>query len=222
MMRDNNDNGARQIAVGAGVLAALALLVCTSLAGWRHVPGLAGEWLGTVVGVMSTPFLLEASFFLLGLAVVLAINGWHQQRGGDEWVDLDMTRFLPCVSHGRFGSIDRMSDELVAMNMAHFVKMAYGDVPWLKGLASDFFRETRALQPQWMALIEAGNFTELRVELHRCKGGASLFGFERIVALLGICESPQEIEIRGFNMTALEQELDAAEAALAAMIEPVP
>lgn len=106
------------------------------------------------------------------------------------------------------------------MNLVHFMKTAYGDVPWLRSLAFEFFHETRALMPQWMALIEAGNFTELRVELHRCKGGASLFGFERLVAMLAICESPMALESRGFDLAAFERELGAAQTAVAAIPEP--
>ena len=220
MTRVDNDSRMKQIAVGVAILAVLTVAFCGTLVGWRHVPGLAGEWLGMMVGVMTTPFLLEASFAILGLTVVLALNSWRLRRAGDEWVDLAPPQFLPCAGAGHVGSMAPMSDELVAMNRVHFVKMAYGDVPWLRGLACDFFRETRALIPQWLTMIEARNFEELRVELHRCKGGASLFGFERVVAMLGICESPMELETCGFNVAAFERELAAAESALAAMSDP--
>lgn len=218
----DNDNQVKQIAAGAAILALLTALVCGTLAGWRYVPGLLGEWLGMMVGVMTTPFLLEASFVILGLTLVLALNYWHQRRTGDEWVDLEMPRFLPCASPASPDSIGRMSEELVAMNMVHFVKMAYGDVPWLRGLAHEFFRETHALMPQWLAMVEAGSFDELRVELHRCKGGASLFGFERLVAMLASRQNPPELETHGFDVVAFKQELDAAEKAVTEMTEPAP
>ncbi|MEI8037249.1 MAG: Hpt domain-containing protein [Verrucomicrobiota bacterium] len=221
MTRVDNDNRVKQIAVGVGILTVLTVAFCGTLVGWRHVPGLAGEWLGLIVGVMTTPFLLEASFVILGLTVVLVLNSWHRRRSGDDWVELDPSQFLPCAGPGDGGSMAAMSDELVTMNLVHFVKMAYGDVPWLRSLACDFFRETRALIPQWLTLIEARNCEELRVELHRCKGGASLFGFERLVAMLGICESPMAVETGGFDVAAFERELAAAERALAAMTESV-
>lgn len=220
MTQVDNDNRVKQIAAGAAILAVLTLVVCGTLVGWRYLPGLLGEWLGMMVGVMTTPFLLEASFVVLGLTVVLALNYWHQRRTGDEWVDFEMTRFLPCASPGSPDSMGRMSEELVAMNMVHFVKMAYGDVPWLRGLASDFFRETRALIPQWQAMIESGRCDDLRVELHRCKGGASLFGFERLVAMLAICQNPLGLETHGFDVAAFELELVAAEKAVTEMIDP--
>ena len=80
------------------------------------------------------------------------------------------------------------------MNPANFLKMAHGDLGGLRELAFDYFNDTRRQMTGWMALIEAGNFKQLRDDLHRCKGGASLFGLERIVALIGSCESPTALE----------------------------
>ncbi len=83
------DERTSQIAVGAGILVAVMLVVCGILIGWHYLPGLLGEWVGFMVGVMTTPFLLEASFVILGLTVVVAINGWRRRRAGDELVYLE-------------------------------------------------------------------------------------------------------------------------------------
>ncbi len=220
MTRIEQDSRVKSIAGGAVILAGIAASVCGTLAGWRHVPGLLGEWLGMMVGVMTTPFLLEMSFVIIGLTVVLALNGWRQRHADDEWVDLEASQFLPCTAPVNRSSMLPMNEDLVPMNLEHFTKMAYGDVPWLRGLAIDFFHETRALLPQWATMIEAGRFEELRAELHRCKGGSSLFGFERVVAMLAIFERPVDLETHGFNVAAFEQELAAAERAVDAMVEP--
>ncbi len=103
------------------------------------------------------------------------------------------------------------------MNPANFLKMAHGDLDGLRELAFDFFNDTRRQMTGWMSLLEAGNFKQLRDDLHRCKGGASLFGLERIVALIGSCESPAVLEARGFDVTSFENELSAAESAVVAM-----
>src|ERR1035437_4122732 len=169
MTQVDNDNRVKQIAAGTGIVAVVALLVCGALVGWRYLPGLLGEWVGMMVGVMTTPFLLEASFLMLGVVVGLGLNYWHQRQDGEDWVDLQNTRFLPCTLAPPVDSMAAMSDELAAMNTVHFVKMAYGDVAWLRGLAVDFFRETRALIPQWTAMVAAADYPGLRVELHRCK-----------------------------------------------------
>ncbi|MES2659118.1 MAG: Hpt domain-containing protein [Verrucomicrobiota bacterium] len=105
------------------------------------------------------------------------------------------------------------------MNAANFLKMAHGDLAGLRQLAFDFFNDTRRQMTGWMALIEAGNFSQLRDDLHRCKGGASLFGLERIVALIGSFESPAALESRGFDIAHFESELTAAESAVIAMTD---
>jgi HPt (histidine-containing phosphotransfer) domain-containing protein len=105
------------------------------------------------------------------------------------------------------------------MNHANFQKMAHGDMSGLRELAFDYFNDIRRQMTGWLALIDEGNFKQLRDELHRCKGGASLFGLERIVALIGSCESPGVLEERGFDLAAFEAELTAAESAVLAMTE---
>lgn len=89
MTRTDDDNRVKQVAVGVGILAVLALIVCGSLVGWRYLPGLFGEWIGMMAGVMTTPFFLETSFVIIGLTVVLAINHWRQKRAGDEFMYLE-------------------------------------------------------------------------------------------------------------------------------------
>ena len=89
MMRAVEENRAKQVVTGVGIILVLALLVCGALAGWGYLPGLLGEWIGTMIGVMTTPFFLEASFIVIGLTVVIAINHWRQTREGEEFVYLE-------------------------------------------------------------------------------------------------------------------------------------
>lgn len=103
------------------------------------------------------------------------------------------------------------------MNVANFLKMAHGDLDGLRQLAFDYFNDTRRHMTGWQALIEERNFQHLRDELHRCKGGASLFGLERIVAMISSFESPATLESRGFDVAQFEIELSAAETAVSAM-----
>ena len=108
---------------------------------------------------------------------------------------------------------------MTPINQANFLKMAHGDPRGLRELAFDFFNDTRHQMTGWMALVEAGNFSQLRDDLHRCKGGASLFGLERLVSLIGSFESPQVLESRGFDIAGFEYELSTAESAVAAMTD---
>ncbi|HSP41778.1 MAG TPA: Hpt domain-containing protein, partial [Luteolibacter sp.] len=87
---------------------------------------------------------------------------------------------------------------------------------------NEYFQETRRLMSGWSALSDAGDFNRLRDELHRCKGGASLFGLERLVAFLGQCERASHLETHGFDMNTFETELTAAEQAVAAFHPSAP
>jgi len=103
------------------------------------------------------------------------------------------------------------------MNVANFHKMAHGDLDGLRQLAFDFFKDTRRQLAAWAGLLESGEFSELREHLHRCKGGASLFGLERLVAMIGNVESPAALEKRGFDLSVFESELSEAEKAVVAL-----
>ncbi len=105
------------------------------------------------------------------------------------------------------------------MNPANFRKMAHGDPAGLRELAFDYFNDTRRQMTAWKSLIEAGNFNQVRANLHRCKGGASIFGLERLVALIGHLESVSALEERGLDFVTFEMELTAAENAVVAMTD---
>ena len=78
----------RQILIGALICGAIACMSAGLMLGWRRVPGVLGEWLGMLAGIISTPFLLEASFVSLGLIIVISLNVWRRHRDGDEYVYL--------------------------------------------------------------------------------------------------------------------------------------
>lgn len=79
----------KQIAIGAAFLFGLTMIVCFAIYGWRLLPGVLGEWVGTMVGVMTTPFFLEATFVILGFVIVIGLNAWRRHREGDELVYLE-------------------------------------------------------------------------------------------------------------------------------------
>jgi hypothetical protein len=89
MTRTSEENRNRQIIIGSAILMVLTFVVCGALIGSRYLPGLFGEWIGMMIGVMTTPFFMEASFVILGLIIVIAINTWRRNRDGDELVFLE-------------------------------------------------------------------------------------------------------------------------------------
>lgn len=89
MIFAQRENKALVILAAAGFFLLLGGTICAALIGWRKVPGLAGEWLGLVVGIFSTPFLLEAGALVGGATLLIAWNSWRRHREGDEWVYLE-------------------------------------------------------------------------------------------------------------------------------------
>ena len=88
-MQWKNDERVRQVAIGVSILVMLTIVVTGTLLGWRLLPGLLGEWIGLMIGILTTPFFLEASFIIIGLIIVIALNHWRQQKEGEELVYLD-------------------------------------------------------------------------------------------------------------------------------------
>jgi len=88
-MDQAKDERVKQVAVGAGILVVIGVIVPTTLIGWRYLPGLFGETVGTIIGVMTTPFCMEASFIFLGISIVVGLNIWRRIKDGDDFVYLE-------------------------------------------------------------------------------------------------------------------------------------
>ncbi|MEP2777621.1 MAG: hypothetical protein ABJQ29_07720 [Luteolibacter sp.] len=86
---DGEESRGRQILVGVLILLGLSILVVSLLVAWRLIPGMVGDSVGTLVGLMSTPFFMEASFALIGLMIVIGLNTWRRHKNGSELVYLD-------------------------------------------------------------------------------------------------------------------------------------
>jgi hypothetical protein len=88
-MKKPVDERRSQILACAAILLTLTLAMSGLLMGWRHLPGLLGEWTGFIVGIMTSPFFMEASFAVIGLTIVLAVNHWRERKAGDELMYLE-------------------------------------------------------------------------------------------------------------------------------------
>lgn len=89
MTRTAEENRSRQILVGVVILVVISLSVSGALIGSRYMTGLVAEWLSMMIGIMTTPFFMEASFAILGLIIVIGLNTWRRSKEGDELVFLD-------------------------------------------------------------------------------------------------------------------------------------
>jgi hypothetical protein len=172
MARTDDEHRVKQIAVGAGILGMLTLLVCGALVGWRYLPGLAGEWLGMIVGVMTTPFFLEASFLMIGLTVVVVLNHWRQRRAGDDLVYLEQVAG-PEVGHGLPAR---------ATWAVYGQEPLEGEIPSLQAQAEgaveigDYETATECLGAMSEAELKRPETLALRLELARATGRQRLAG----------------------------------------------
>lgn len=88
-MERTHDERVKQVAIGAGILILLGVGVAGTLLGWRLLPGVLGEWVGMMIGIMTTPFFMEATFSILGLVLVVSLNHWRKHKDGDDFVYLE-------------------------------------------------------------------------------------------------------------------------------------
>lgn len=82
-------NRSKMIAKGMGLIVAVAaFIVLMSLL--ANMPGLTGEIFSKILGIMFTPFFLEASLAFLGLIAVFWVNSIRLKVQGDEYVEMEI------------------------------------------------------------------------------------------------------------------------------------
>jgi len=107
------------------------------------------------------------------------------------------------------------ANNLQIFNEVRFERMACGDLPGFVEMAEEFFADVRAKLVHWPSLRDAGDHARLFEEFHRCKGGAALFGLERLFSLLGALERDTNVGHVQVDLEGFESELAAAEEAVA-------
>lgn len=170
------DERVSQVGVAAAILITLTILVPGLITGWRFIPGFLGEWIGTVMGVLTTPFVMETSFFILGLVIVILINHWRQQKDGDEFVYLeqvhgpDVPKDLPDQAKWAVYREKPLEGGDVSLRDRAEGALAIGD----HAAASDFIAEMEPgelEQPEVLALrrdlAQATGKTELAAEFEK-------------------------------------------------------
>ncbi|MES2997556.1 MAG: hypothetical protein V4733_12175 [Verrucomicrobiota bacterium] len=75
--------------IGSGVIVAVGAVITTLLFVRMNPEGLPGEWLAYVMGMATTPFIMEATFLFLGFMLIVWINHVRRVKDGDEFVELD-------------------------------------------------------------------------------------------------------------------------------------
>jgi hypothetical protein len=105
------DSRMRQIVSGVALLLGIAGVVCGLLLGYHYLPGVLGEWIGMMVGLATTPFLLEATFVILGFCVVFWLNHRTEKKDGSEWVYLEQVADGDVPEHARWAVLPANAPE---------------------------------------------------------------------------------------------------------------
>ncbi len=169
-MERPHDERVKQVTVGAGILIGLTVTISGLLLGWRFLPGLAGETLGTILGIMTTPFFMEGSFLVLGLMIVLGLNIWRRHKEGDDFVYLeqvsgpDVPKDLPEQAKWVMYREKPLDPEAPTGRMQAEGALAIGDhqavAEWIASLEPHELQQPEIL--------------EMRLELARASGRADL------------------------------------------------
>jgi hypothetical protein len=77
----------RQLRNAILIIGGVALGIISLWAG-RFLPGSAGEIMARIFHIITTPIILEASFGILGIVIVMALAHFNEKRA-DEWVEMD-------------------------------------------------------------------------------------------------------------------------------------
>lgn len=88
-MEQSEDSRLKQVLTGAGFLLLIGAILSGVLVGWRYLPGILGEAMGTLIGIITTPFLMEISLAFMGLLIVIGLNIRHRIKEGDDFVYLE-------------------------------------------------------------------------------------------------------------------------------------
>lgn len=173
-MERPRDERVKQVVIAASILLSIAVIMPTALLGWRSLPGLLGEWAGMVVGLMTTPFFMEATFVILGFVTVITLNTIRQRREGDDFVYLeqvtgpDVPSDLP--DHAKWAIYKEMplqAQELTPLARAEGA-ISIGDLEaasgWLARLNHDELQRPDALEIR-LQLARASGLHDLASEL---------------------------------------------------------
>ncbi len=118
--------------------------------------------------------------------------------------------------HGSDGS--DVDDETLrsAVDVGRFFKLAGKDSDGLVRMMDEYVAETRRMAGMWPHLLQAGEVGEVSEQLHMCKGGAAIFGFLRVMAMIAGLEKGS-LDSASYDAQAFERELALAERAIAAL-----
>jgi len=118
--------------------------------------------------------------------------------------------------HGADGGDVDVETLRSAVDVGRFVRLAGDDPEGLVRMMDEYVAETRRMAGTWPNLLQAGEEGEVSEQLHMCKGGAAIFGFLRVMAMIAGLEKGS-LDSASYDAQAFERELALAERAIAAL-----
>lgn len=106
-------------------------------------------------------------------------------------------------------------DNSQIFNGTRFQRMACGDLGGFCELADEYFADVHVRLENWHDFLAKDDMSRLAEEFHRCKGGAAMFGLERLYSLLGSWERDPKVGQNPVDLERFVAELRAAEDAVA-------
>jgi len=105
------DSRGKQFLGGLAFITFFALILLGVRAA-SHLPGAAGQFFAMVMRLGTTPFFMEAGFFVFGLILLLILNHIRGQWEGDEFVEIEDFALTGAATPRRSGKHPREADLL--------------------------------------------------------------------------------------------------------------
>ena len=89
-MNEEDRERKRQLWAGMGIWGGMTLLIVVGLSCWGYLPGVLGKYVGLVVGMLTSPFLMEIFCVVVAFVLVITLNQWRRNRSGDDFVEIEV------------------------------------------------------------------------------------------------------------------------------------
>jgi len=114
------------------------------------------------------------------------------------------------LPHGDFSELALRS----AVDVKRFARLAADDAAGFARMMREYLAETREMAASWPHMLQLGKADEVLMQLHTCKGGAAIFGFARMIAMIGELEKNPNIASGAYDAQVFEKELVLIEHAI--------
>ena len=80
----------KTLAVGCSIMMGFFLILAIIAIAANYTTGIVKETAEKIAGMISSPFFMEASFFCIGLFLLLGYNSYRRHADGDDYVEMEI------------------------------------------------------------------------------------------------------------------------------------